>query len=79
MELDSNVYAPYSLIMTGATLIRIRKRLGITQLAFAQRIGVTANSVARWERGEMKIAEPVSRLVVILSKTARSSLHKGKR
>lgn len=41
----------------------IRTRLGITQEAFAERIGVTKNTVARWERNEMAIREPMARLI----------------
>lgn len=73
------MYALYRWFMTGKMLRRIRQCLGLTQQAFAQRIGVTSNSVARWERDEMRISEPVARLVILLSEAARSSLHKGKR
>lgn len=55
--------------MTGAQLRRIRQRLGLTQVTMAQRIGVAPNSVARWERGEMKITEPVARLVTLLGQS----------
>ncbi|MDH5641718.1 MAG: helix-turn-helix domain-containing protein [Nitrospira sp.] len=65
--------------MTGAQLRRIRDRLGLTQVAMAQRIGVTPNSVARWERGEMKITEPVARLVTLLGQSVSPSEGKGRR
>ncbi len=57
----------YSHGMTGSELRAIRKRLGLTQQALAGQIGVASNSVARWERDEMKITEPVARLVLMLS------------
>jgi transcriptional regulator with XRE-family HTH domain len=44
--------------MTGRELARERRRVGLTQVAMAERVGVTSNTVARWERGEMRIAEP---------------------
>jgi transcriptional regulator with XRE-family HTH domain len=53
--------------MTGPQLRRIRKQLGLTQVALAERIGVTSTSLARWERGEIGISEPVARLVQLLA------------
>ena len=53
--------------MTGAQLRKYRKALGYTQKQLAEAIGVTTNSVARWERSEMKIAEPAARLIQLLS------------
>ena len=53
----------YSSGMTGKTLRRIRTQLGLTQQAFAEQIGVTGNSVARWERDEMRMRESALRLL----------------
>ncbi len=44
--------------MTGAELRKRREGLGLSQAKLADALGVTANSVARWERGEMNIARP---------------------
>jgi Helix-turn-helix len=44
--------------MTGAQLRKERKRLGLSQAKLADALGVTANTVARWERGEMNVAQP---------------------
>jgi transcriptional regulator with XRE-family HTH domain len=44
--------------MTGTQLRKARKRLGLSQAKLADALGVTANTVARWERGEMNIAQP---------------------
>jgi transcriptional regulator with XRE-family HTH domain len=65
--------------MTGKTLRRIRTQLGLTQQAFAEQIGVTGNSVARWERDEMRMRESAVRLVTLLGKSASSSTRKGRR
>jgi DNA-binding transcriptional regulator YiaG len=49
--------------MTGQQLKAIRKRLGWTQAKVASAVGVSANTVARWERDEVKISEPAARLL----------------
>ena len=53
--------------MRGGTLKRIRKRLGLTQSALAERLGVSPNTVARWERNEVPIREPMARLIRLLA------------
>jgi len=47
----------------GTELQRLRKRAGLTQAALAAKLGVAPNSVARWERNERAIAEPMARLI----------------
>ena len=54
--------------MTGKELLKIRKRMKWTQAQLAEAVGVSGNTVARWERDEMAISEPAARLVKILSK-----------
>jgi DNA-binding transcriptional regulator YiaG len=49
--------------VTGNELKRIRKRLGLTQVELADKIGVYWNTVARWERDEVPIRESMSRLI----------------
>ncbi len=53
--------------MDGKKLRAIRKQLGLTQVQFAERLGVTSTAVAYWERGERPIGEPVARLASILA------------
>lgn len=43
-----------------------RKRLGLTQRRFADIMGVSANTVARWERGSMGVRN-VSMLCLALA------------
>jgi len=54
--------------MTGKELRQIRMRLGLTQVEMAARAGVHANTVARQERGEVAIREPLARLYRFLEK-----------
>ena len=49
--------------MQGKELRAIRHRLKLTQTQFAELVGVTPNTVARWERGEMTMREPAARLI----------------
>jgi len=49
--------------MSGVDIRALRGKLGWTQVALAEAIGVTSNTVARWERGEMTISEPTARLL----------------
>jgi len=53
--------------MTGNELRRIRESLGLRQVDMADAVGVTGNTVARWERGEMAIRETVARLIMVMA------------
>ena len=57
--------------MKGAELRTIRKRLGKTQAQLAEAVGVATNTIARYERDEMTISEPVARLVRTIAKSER--------
>ncbi len=57
--------------MKGRELKAIREQLELTQAEFARELGVTPNSVARWERGEMNIRGPVERLARLLLELKR--------
>ena len=49
--------------MSGKELRAIRDKLGWTQVQLAEALGVTPNTVARWERDEVGIREPMARLI----------------
>ena len=49
--------------MTGKELSGIRDRLKWTQVQLAEAVGVASNTIARWERDELGISEPVGRLI----------------
>jgi len=49
--------------MTGEELKELRTRLALTQAALAKEVGVTANTLARWERGKSSIPEAADKLI----------------
>jgi DNA-binding transcriptional regulator YiaG len=49
---------------------QIRRKLGLSQPEFAQAIGATKNTVAKWERGDLippKLAELAAEYVLLTS------------
>jgi len=62
--------------MNGVEIRALREKLGWTQVALAEAIGVTSNTVARWERGEMAISEPTARLLQKIAAEKRSRIGK---
>ena len=53
--------------MTPSHLRRLRNRLGLSQAAFATLVGVTSNTVARWERGELGMRPTTERLIELVA------------
>jgi transcriptional regulator with XRE-family HTH domain len=53
--------------VTGKTLRRIRRRLRLPQTKLAALLGTTGNSVARMERDEQAVSEPMARLVLLVA------------
>jgi putative transcriptional regulator len=53
---------------------RIRRRLGLTQSAFAARIGVPINTVRNWEQGKRAPAGPAKALLRVLDKAPEAAL-----
>jgi transcriptional regulator with XRE-family HTH domain len=53
--------------MTGAEIKELRKILGYTQARLAEEVGVTPNTVARYERAEFKPSPPVLKLLKLLA------------
>jgi transcriptional regulator with XRE-family HTH domain len=57
--------------MQGEELRRLRLKMKLTQAQLAVLVGVAANSIARFERSEINITEPVARLVRLLAQDPR--------
>jgi len=54
--------------MNGNQLRKIRKKLDLTQAELAKKVGVTVTTLARWERDEVGISEPISRFIKMIAK-----------
>lgn len=59
--------------MTGIEIKELRKILGYTQARLAEEVGVTPNTVARYERDEFKPSAPVLKLLKLLEMTERKA------
>jgi len=62
--------------MTGAQLRWRRKRFNWTQTEMAKATGVTRNTIARWERDEMRITKAMSILIETVYQAAIKELNK---
>ena len=47
---------------------RLREKMGLTQEALAERVGVHPMTVSRWERGVVNVPAPTAKLIRILAK-----------
>jgi DNA-binding transcriptional regulator YiaG len=63
--------------MRGAECRRIRRSLGLTQVEFGEQLGVTGNTVARWERDEVAIRDPMAKLIRLLMPTSKGGTKRG--
>jgi putative transcriptional regulator len=52
--------------MTGAQIKELRKSMGYTQARLAEEVGLTPNTIARYERDELKPSPPVLKLLRLL-------------
>ncbi|TMB22089.1 MAG: helix-turn-helix domain-containing protein [Deltaproteobacteria bacterium] len=57
--------------MRGREVRRVRKLLGLSQRAFAERVGVAGNTVARWERDELTVGSTAAILIRLLGDLQR--------
>ena len=52
--------------MTGEQIKELRKSLGFTQAKLAEEVGLTPNTIARYERDELKPSPPVLKLLKLI-------------
>ena len=65
--------------MTGEELRDARIALGLTQKEFADILETTPNTVARWERGELKINQGWAKLGLAEAKRRKVPVEEGRR
>ncbi|OHC75879.1 MAG: transcriptional regulator [Rhodospirillales bacterium RIFCSPLOWO2_12_FULL_58_28] len=53
---------------------RVRKRTGLTQAAFAARIGVSLDTIHNWEQGKRSPAGPAKALLKVLDRAPETAL-----
>ncbi|MDF7651272.1 helix-turn-helix domain-containing protein [Candidatus Pantoea formicae] len=53
--------------MTGQEIKRMRNQYGLTQALLAYTLGMTVDSVSKWERGEIKPSGPALRILNTLA------------
>ncbi len=69
----------YSDGMTGQQLRARRQAAGLTQVELSERLGVTSNTVARWERNEVRITPPMAMLIDLVLPKRPARQRKEKR
>lgn len=55
-------------LVDGAFILRVRKKLGMSQKAFARILGITERTLNRWEHEKIFIGNSSSRLLYLLDK-----------
>jgi DNA-binding XRE family transcriptional regulator len=68
-----------TVIMNGKELRGIRSLLRWTQGTMALHVGLSTNTIARQERGEVTIGEPEARLIYLLYEQNKTSRKTGGR
>ena len=68
-----------STAVTPTAVRRLRRRLGLSQVKFGGLVGVPGNTIARWERGEMKMRPAMDRLIRLTVAEAERKGKEGKR
>lgn len=61
--------------LDAATYVRgVRRRTGLTQVAFAERIGVPLDTVRNWEQGKRSPAGPARALLRVIERAPETAL-----
>ena len=64
-------------ILDGSRLKQEREALGLSQVEVGRRLSVSANTIARWERGELKIEHPSMLQLALMSLKQRVKSSSG--
>jgi DNA-binding transcriptional regulator YiaG len=63
VKVASTIHSYIVGVVTATELRNLRRRLGLTQTALADLVGVPSNTIARWERDEMAMRPAMDRLI----------------
>ena len=58
--------------MKGREVANVRESLGLTQSGLAQLLGVHVMTISRWERGAVRVPEPMARLILLETMEAKA-------
>ena len=69
-----NIKIPKPVKFSSKRIAKIRQKLHCSQKVFADIIGVTADTISRWERGERDPDKPICRLLRVLELEGLSAI-----
>jgi putative transcriptional regulator len=69
---DVNIPEPDK--FTSSRISKIRSKLRCSQKVFADIVGVTSDTISKWERGEREPEKPICRFLVVLEREGLSSI-----
>jgi putative transcriptional regulator len=69
-----NAKIPKPTKFSGKKILRLRQQLHCSQRVFAEIVGVTADTVSKWERSERQPEKPVCRFLRVLEQHGLSAI-----
>jgi DNA-binding transcriptional regulator YiaG len=66
-------------ILDGTRLKQVREALGLSQVELGRKLSVSANTIARWERGELKIEHPSMLQLALAALERNDEIDEGRR
>jgi putative transcriptional regulator len=69
-----NIKIPKPIKFSSSRITKIRQKLHCSQRVFADIVGVTADTISRWERGERGPDKPVCRFLKVLERQGLSAI-----
>lgn len=69
-----NIKIPKPVKFSSKRITKIRQKLHCSQKVFADIIGVTADTISRWERGERDPDKPICRFLKVLEREGLAAI-----